>query len=394
MGVMCTRNIRFLRKGPQGDKGEQGAALRGPQDWTACANGYAFKQGAVGEAFLDVVMYNGYCYICKKSHTKTSSNYPGSSTSESQHLWQLGDMIDLVATRVLLAENAVIAGWVFRNNRLESQDGRVYLDGINGSARLNGILQLSCATSGAFEDANIYYLPAVSTQREVAMAADIKHIGKVIRMYNSGTPGTHKNYRIYCKNFGAAADGSISWEDMSGYYAIIRPGEWAEFTCIVTSKTASETDAAWELSGRFSQQEFINSEAFGRFPLVLAMGRFNGADTVSSITINGSLWNKADSNIYGRNLKSSPLYVTREGPGIYDIYALTTIIPNGSMMVVNGYGCTSGYSDRYVLNATVASQFVLGNYTHFRVIVHDDDTPNDGSFNFVIFAPYWGYSLS
>jgi hypothetical protein len=37
-----------------------------------------------------------------------------------------------VATNLLLAENANIAGWIFRNNRMESQDDGVFLDGING----------------------------------------------------------------------------------------------------------------------------------------------------------------------------------------------------------------------------------------------------------------------
>ena len=101
-------------KGDKGDTGEtgpqgsRGPALRGPQAWNDCATGYAFKQGAEGEAYVDVVLYNGYYYVCKKSHTKSSTNYPGSSADQTNGYWQLGDSVDLIATKVLLAANAII----------------------------------------------------------------------------------------------------------------------------------------------------------------------------------------------------------------------------------------------------------------------------------------------
>lgn len=94
--------------GATGPRGNRGPALRGPQAWNDCATGYAFKQGAEGEAYVDVVLYNGYYYMCKKSHTKSSTNYPGSSADQTNGYWQLGDSVDLIATKVLLAANAII----------------------------------------------------------------------------------------------------------------------------------------------------------------------------------------------------------------------------------------------------------------------------------------------
>lgn len=394
MGVKTTRVVKYIRKGDTGDKGEQGATLRGPQAWADCAIGYAFKAGGPGETWVDVVLYNSNYYICKTSHTKTANNYPGSTAAENQGLWQLGDKIALVATQVLLAENAVIAGWIFRNGRLESADGLTYLDGQTGNSRLKGVLQLASSTSGNFEDTNIYYLPASTTEKYIYLQADVKHIGKVIRMFNSGTAGTHKKYRIHCTNFGADVDGDISWEDLGGYSALLGPQEWAEFTCIKTKETATEIDAAWELSGRFSAAEFLNDDAMGRFPLVLAMGRFNGASSVSNCTIYGSVWNKKDSGNFSRNLKNNPFYITRVGEGIYEIYALSSVIPYGSLMMVNGYGHSGSHTDSYALLATVTNQYVSGSYTYFRVEVHDDTSNNDGDFTFIIFGPLWGYNLS
>lgn len=82
--------------------------MRGPQAWSDCATGYAFQAGGKGEQWKDVVLYNGNYYSCVKSHTKTASNYPGSTTAVSNGYWQLGDKIELVATKILLATYALV----------------------------------------------------------------------------------------------------------------------------------------------------------------------------------------------------------------------------------------------------------------------------------------------
>lgn len=146
MGASCTRVVKFIRKGDTGPKGDQGAVLRGPQAWSDCAVGYAFKQGAVGEAWLDVVLYNDYYYLCKKSHVKTASNYPGSSTAISQGLWQLGDAIDLVATKLLLAQYALV-----KNLGVETIDMRDANNAILFQAK-NGVV--TCKT-GTFENVTV-----------------------------------------------------------------------------------------------------------------------------------------------------------------------------------------------------------------------------------------------
>lgn len=88
--------------------GDRGPALRGPQAWSDCATGYGFQCGAEGEAWKDVVLYGNNYYSCVKSHAKTSDNYPGSSTDQSNGYWQLGDKIELVATKILLATYALV----------------------------------------------------------------------------------------------------------------------------------------------------------------------------------------------------------------------------------------------------------------------------------------------
>ncbi len=88
--------------------GDRGPALRGPQAWSDCATGYGFQCGAEGEAWKDVVLYDDNYYSCVKSHAKTADNYPGSTADQSNKYWQLGDKIELVATKILLASYALV----------------------------------------------------------------------------------------------------------------------------------------------------------------------------------------------------------------------------------------------------------------------------------------------
>ena len=91
-----------------GAQGKQGATLRGPQAWSDCANGYSFQAGGDGDSWKDVVIYKDNYYSCIKSHTKTADNYPGSTAANNNKYWQLGDKIELVASKILLATYALV----------------------------------------------------------------------------------------------------------------------------------------------------------------------------------------------------------------------------------------------------------------------------------------------
>lgn len=95
--------ITTVEDGESGAKGEKGAVLRGPQDWTSLSDGYNFYQGTDGEEYKDVVIYSGNYYSCIQTHAKASSILPTNS-----EYWKLGDKFELVATSVLLADNAQI----------------------------------------------------------------------------------------------------------------------------------------------------------------------------------------------------------------------------------------------------------------------------------------------
>lgn len=116
-----------------GEKGERGAVLRGPQDWNELGNGYQFYSGASGELYLDSIYYNGNFYLCKKSHTKSSFNYPGSTTDNNNGYWQLGDRIALVAATLLLAKYAVIKNLGAEGITMKDKEGNVVFKAEKGS---------------------------------------------------------------------------------------------------------------------------------------------------------------------------------------------------------------------------------------------------------------------
>ena len=108
--------------------------------------GYAFQSGGTGETYLDVVLYNNYYYVCKKPHSKTANNYPGSATSEAQGLWQLGDTLQLVATKILLAEYALVKNLGVEVIDMKDGQGNILFQAKNGN--------VTCKT-GTFENVTI-----------------------------------------------------------------------------------------------------------------------------------------------------------------------------------------------------------------------------------------------
>lgn len=143
MGVTRTQVVKFIK---QPEKGERGAALRGPQAWSDCATGYNFYSGGPGEMFIDVVMYNSNYYVCKKSHSKTGSNYPGSTTAVNNGYWQLGDKMDFVATKILMATYAIVENLGVRAIEMKDAAGNVLFKAKDG--------EVSCKT-GTFENVTI-----------------------------------------------------------------------------------------------------------------------------------------------------------------------------------------------------------------------------------------------
>lgn len=132
--------------GPKGGQGSRGPTLRGPRDWLTCDNATGFMGGAEGEAYLDVVLYNGNYYVCNKSHSKSVINYPGGAVSERNDLWRLGDKLELIATNILLSNYAVIKNLGVESIEMRDADGNALLVAKDGV--------VTCAT-GTFNNIDV-----------------------------------------------------------------------------------------------------------------------------------------------------------------------------------------------------------------------------------------------
>ena len=114
-------------KGEKGEKGDSPATVfRGVYDNSNTYYGTKYR--------LDVVKYNGVYYVARID----AGTFSGKAPTDTSKWNTFGAQFESVATELLLAENANIAGFVYRNNKMESQfigsDGNpmLELDGVNG----------------------------------------------------------------------------------------------------------------------------------------------------------------------------------------------------------------------------------------------------------------------
>ena len=143
MGISVNRTVKYILKG---DKGEKGASLRGPQPWSDCAIGYSFQAGKNGDIYKDIVMYGDNYYSCVKNHTKKATNYPGSTEDSNNGYWQLGDKIELVATKILLATYALVKNLGVEAIDMKDSSGKILFQAKDGN--------VLCRT-GTFENITI-----------------------------------------------------------------------------------------------------------------------------------------------------------------------------------------------------------------------------------------------
>lgn len=361
--------------GSKGDKGDQGdPGQKGESPATVFRGVYDSSKTYYGTKYrLDVVKYNGVYYVARID----AGTFTGIIPTNTSKWNNFGAQFESIATDLLLAENANIAGWVFKNNRLEAQNGSVYLDGVNGVVRVKGTMQLSTGTTGAFSDVNIFYLPSTTSTKYISMGQDADDIGKVCRLYNS-SPFGGGDYMIGVYSFSANSGGSVSSLD---YYAVVKPQEVVEMTCFERpGSTATTTYARWEITSRFSQRDFFNSSAKGRYPLLLAVGRISGSG--SGVSISGTMYD-------GRSLSSVITGKYRDGTGKYRFTFPNTLFPGGYKIMLTGYGTVVGSSSAWT-KGTVLSE---GGSTSFTIGISDDASANDGSCNIFIFAPGWEYDM-
>lgn len=138
--IITAQSLYYIASGENGEdgaKGDRGPALRGPQAWSDCAVGYMFQSGASGEEYKDIVLYGNNYYSCIKSHTKTASNNPGSATDTNSGLWKLADKLEMVATKILLAQYALVKNLGVEAIDMKDANGNIIFQAKDGNVTCN-----------------------------------------------------------------------------------------------------------------------------------------------------------------------------------------------------------------------------------------------------------------
>lgn len=360
--------------GSKGDKGEPGSqGEKGESPAAVFVGVYSSSKTYIGNKYrIDVVKYNGVFYVARIDAGSFSGIIP-TNTSK----WNpFGAQFESVATDLLLAENANIGGWVFRNNRLESQDGKIFLDGKKGVVRLFGTLQLSTGFDGRYDDYNIFYLPAIDKFKKIELGVEREDIGKVCRFYNSGKY-KQASYGIECYTF--VDDGSGVTVTTTDYVANVKPQETVEMTCLeLPGSTDREKKGRWEVTSRFQQEDFTQAEAIGRFPRLIAFGYIYGYSNYCSI----------EGNFFDGRRLSSVFTASRLDIGRYKISFPDYMCENYAVMAT-GYGSIKGGSNPIYANIEYT------NSDHFIIRLGDDSSRNDGNCCFMIYQyDSWWYDYN
>lgn len=160
--IITAQSLYYIASGENGAKGDRGPALRGPQAWSDCAVGYVFQSGASGEEYKDIVLHGNNYYSCIKSHTKTASNNPGSATDTNGGLWKLADKLEMVATKILLAQYALVKNLGVEAIDMKDANGNIIFQAKDGNVTCNSgtFKNITVKGNSSFEGsvkANMFY---------------------------------------------------------------------------------------------------------------------------------------------------------------------------------------------------------------------------------------------
>lgn len=230
-GVTHKRTVSFktVADGQPGAKGDRGPALRGPQAWSDCAVGYMFQSGASGEEYKDVVLYGNNYYSCIKSHTKTASNNPGSATDTNSGLWKLADKFEMVATKILLAQYALVKNLGVEAIEMKDADDNIIFlakDGdvtcnrgtfknitVKGNSSFEGSVKANMfygtvrkVTPGSTytidpvsEPYNFYYVENPTKRTFIVLPKAANYEGLEINIFTKSLPSSSLSYRTIVK---------------------------------------------------------------------------------------------------------------------------------------------------------------------------------------------------
>jgi hypothetical protein len=383
----------------------------------SCVSGGVGPAGAIGAVYqpkgewnatttytktdkvIQYVIYQGYAYEPLKASV-TGGNNPLYDVTNSGGNWKSMGRYDIVATSVLLANFALIAGAVFWDNKLMSQYG---LDnsGNESNVYTNYAEDADGNETGSFHPYLIldWIRGKIKGLRAVFENAVIRKstLTDVVISGSNRTPffvvqdsfnTTYSDNLIAPTGGSWIAAWSLPWDisqagrrltivtspTSSGYGEVTAPSGKYFYENGITRTYLKHSREAIELlgfgySGTFygwivlSRNDFNTVGKYGAPLKYLAMGKVTGTATGASITY--------------KTYDGSTMSVTRSNTGIYNV-AVNFGTAN-YMVLLTGVGAVVD-STTSPAKATLVSN-VSG---YFTVWISDDTSKNDGSFNFLV----------
>ena len=372
--VITAQSLYYIASGENGENGDRGPALRGPQAWSDCAVGYTFQSGSNGEEYKDVVLYGNNYYSCIKSHAKTASNNPGSTTDTDSGLWKLSDKLEMVATKILLAQYALVKNLGVETIDMKDADGKIIFQAKDGEVICNSGTFKNIKVIGSirnpFNLANDSFdtnysdnVAMLSNDKDdwltsYSMPWDVSQSGRRITIVNYKWGGT----LAYGKADINAPSGKYFFEDGIQKSRLKVSREIIE---MIGYGTTTEF-YGWIVLNRI---DLATTQKYGHCLKALAVGTVSGGNSNSNTSITSSTFD------------GSILTVSRQSEGLYRVYYPRTWFAYSSYchVILTGRGVCYGHSSP--VKATMHS---LGS-GYFDVTTSDDATLNDGSFDFIIY---------
>lgn len=379
-GVTHKRTVSFktVADGQPGAKGDRGPALRGPQAWSDCAVGYMFQSGASGEEYKDVVLYGNNYYSCIKSHTKTANNSPGSATDTNSGLWKLADKFEIVATKILLAQYALVKNLGVEAIDMRDAGGNIIFQAKDGNVTCNS----GTFTNGTFT--NVKVIGSIRNPFNLANDSfDVDYSDNVAMLSSGGGwldaysmpwDVSQNGRRLTIVNYkwgSTIAQGQAAINAPKGKYFFedgIRKSELRvsrEIVEMIGYGTTTEF-YGWIVINRI---DLMTSQKYGHCLKALALGTVSGGNSSSNTSITSNAFD------------GSKLTVSRQSEGLYRVYFPSTwfAYTSNCRVILTGRGVCYGAS-----SAVKATMHSLG-IGYFEVSVSDDESRNDGSFDFIIY---------
>lgn len=374
-----TRNIKIntVADGQNGAKGDRGPALRGPQAWSDCAVGYVFQSGASGEEYKDVVLYGGNYYSCIKSHTKTGKE-TGANNTLSADYWKLADPVEIVATKILLAQYALVKNLGVEAIDMKDAKGNIIFQAKDGNVTCNS----GTFTNGTFT--NVKVIGSIRNPFNLANDSfDVDYSDNVAMLSSGG--GWLDAYSMpwdVSQNGRRLTIVNYKWGSTmaQGQAAISAPSGKYFFEDGIQKRELKVSREIVEMIGYGTTTEFYGWIVLNRIDLMTSQKYGHCLKALAFGTVSGGNSN-SNTSITSNTFDGSSLTVSRQSEGLYRVSFPSKwfTYTSNCRVILTGRGVCYGASSP--VKATMHS---LGN-GYFDVVVSDDATRNDGSFDFIIY---------